>query len=113
MHVDSWSQYESVLLPISITYENSQSTCLLADGSTIYDSTFATEISGSRSYQSFVSVGTDQSKLTVSATITATNVVACSFLVYLRAKINVWLRLFRINMKTSMSYQLVFIKQVH
>lgn len=87
IYIDSWSTNTKQLIKPIINYENYQLQCLLANQSIIYDSSF-TDDDSTKSYLSFVSIGSDAS--TYSITInTFANAVSCTIATYNRVLLNV------------------------
>lgn len=87
-NTDSWNTYAPQFVQPTLSYQNHQIACLLADNSATYDSTFTNEYLGN-SYAAFVSVGGDQGNYIVTANILKNNVVACSMLIYFQVSLGV------------------------
>lgn len=70
------------------TFDHYQCSCLFADDTVAYDSSFTNEVTAN-SHKCFVGAATETGRVTVWANALPTNVVACSFLVYFRVAMGV------------------------
>jgi hypothetical protein len=89
-YADSWIEDSKVLLKPTLKYENYQLSCLMADQSTVYDSSFLGETQASQ--LSSVSVGSDSDMYSVAVFVQG-NVLECTLVTYNRVLLNVMLDL--------------------